>query len=133
MKSNFKLLDVSFIKLFHVKLENKLLEKYPLSWLLIQSLTIYLDEFDALFIFNDINKQNSDEIWSNFIEIMLIDMSFQHKQKIINNFKLEGRNLSELLITNIKEVELIDLSIKSLTNNITDENRENIDQIGLVY
>lgn len=133
MKSNFKLLDVSFIKLFHVKLENKLLEKYPLSWLLIQSLTIYSDEFDALFIFNDINKQNSDEIWSNFIEIMLIDMSFEHKQKIINNFKLEGRNLSELLITNIKEVELIDLSIKSLTNNITDENRENIDQIGLVY
>ena len=133
MKSNFKLLDVSFIKLFHVKLENKLLEKYPLSWLLIQSLTIYLDEFDALFIFNGINKQKSDEIWSNFIEIMLIDMSFEHKQKIINNFKLEGRNLSELLITNIKEVELIDLSIKSLTNNITDENRENIDQIGLVY
>ncbi len=108
------------------------MNKYPLSWLLIHSLTIDLDEFDALFIFNDINKKRMDDIWRNLIEIMLIDTNYQYKQKIFNNFKLEGRNLTEELIKNIKGDELIDLSIKSLANNSTDENRDNIDQIGLV-
>jgi hypothetical protein len=113
-------------------LEKNLLEKYPLSWLLIYSLTIYLDEFDALAIFNDLNKQNSDEIWSNFIEMMSIGVNYEHKVKLINNFKLESKNLTEELLTKIKGDESIDLLIKSLANNRTDENKDNIDQVGLV-